>query len=83
MPKRTQRIRGVLTLNRVTLALAIACTLAPLAACARSPLRPDDERTPFDRYRKARNELPAPFTEDEFGRRTPNLRGRLLRPDDE
>jgi len=49
-----------------------------LAGCAKTALRPDDVRSPFDRYERARGQRAEPYLEDEFGRRTPNLRGRLL-----
>jgi len=59
-------------------ALAIGAIIA-LGACNRTVFRPDDDRTPFDRYNRSRAQQPAPFLEDEYGRRTPNLRGRLIR----
>jgi len=62
-----------------TLAMGL---LIAAAGCARNPLRPDDQRTPFDRYHQARNTQPEPFLEDEFGRRRPNLRARLLRDEE-
>jgi len=61
-------------------AIALAAVLASVG-CARTPLRPDDERTPFDRYHRARSTQPEPYVQDEFGRRRPNLRERLLRDD--
>lgn len=54
----------------------IACL--GITACKRTALRNDDERTQFSRYDRTRNADSAPFIEDEFGRRTPNLRARLL-----
>jgi hypothetical protein len=50
-----------------------------LAACQKPLLSPDDERSPYDRYDAIRAERAAPYVEDEFGRRKPNLRGRLLK----
>ena len=48
-----------------------------LIGCAK-PLFPQDEaRTQFDRYDRSRDEYSPMFTEDEFGRRVPNLQGRL------
>lgn len=49
-----------------------------VCACQKTALRPDDVRSPYDRYERARSERAEPYLEDEFGRRTPNLRGRLL-----
>ena len=46
--------------------------------CQKTALRAKDERSQFDRYDQARNQKAQPFLEDEFGRRTPNLRDRLL-----
>lgn len=71
------------SIARAGLLIAFGAACVVSIGCARSPLRPDDERTPFDRYRRARNELPKPFIEDEYGRRTPNLRERLLQADDQ
>ena len=48
------------------------------AGCQKTALRPDDVRSPYDRYERVRAERADPYLEDEFGRRTPNLRGRLL-----
>lgn len=62
----------------VALAL-LALGVAPaLGGCKRSALRADDERSQFTRYDRTRNADAAPFIEDEYGRRTPNLRARLL-----
>jgi hypothetical protein len=65
--------------SRVLLILSCVVVGASLSGCARSVFRPDDDRTPFDRYNRSRSQQPVPFLEDEYGRRTPNLRGRLLR----
>lgn len=64
---------------RAASAALIAMLLAPgLGGCKRSALRADDERSQFTRYDRTRNADASPFIEDEYGRRTPNLRGRLL-----
>ena len=49
-----------------------------MGGCQRTALRPDDRRSQYDRYDQARNQRAEPFLEDEFGRRTPNLAGRLI-----
>lgn len=49
--------------------------------CYRTALDPNGQRTQFDRYDQTRNNYVAPYLQDEFGRRTPNLRGRLLTRD--
>jgi len=64
-------------------ALGPACVIGALifvgmsAGCSRPLLSPKDERSQFDRYDRARNQYAQQFKEDEYGRRTPNLRGRL------
>jgi hypothetical protein len=59
--------------------LVLTAGLACLAAgCSKTALRPDDVRSPYDRYERVRAERAEPYLEDEFGRRTPNLRGRLM-----
>lgn len=54
-----------------------ALALSALSACTTPLFNPDDNRSQFDRYDAIRAEYAVPYTEDEFGRRTPNLRGRL------
>ncbi len=49
-----------------------------LGACQKTPLRKDDQRSQFDRYDATRNERAPAYVQDAFGRRQPNLRGRLL-----
>lgn len=53
-----------------------------LWGCQKTVLREDDVRSPYDRYERSRAERAEPYLEDEFGQRTPNLRGRLLQRDD-
>jgi len=61
----------------LTPALLVAATLAGLAGC-RQPLFSDRyARSQYDRYDRARNQFAPAYTEDEFGRQKPNLRGRL------
>jgi hypothetical protein len=50
---------------------------ALLPGCAKPLLSPTDERSPFDRYDAVRNRHAPQQLEDEYGRLTPNLRGRL------
>lgn len=61
------------------LLLAAACAAAALnaAACSKPLLDPRDERSPFDRYDAVRNQYAPQYTENAFGAREPNLRGRL------
>ena len=50
---------------------------AALPACNRALFRTQDERTQYDRYDASRGQYEPMYLEDEFGRRKPNLRGRL------
>ena len=52
--------------------------LIVLSGCQKTALRPDDRRSQFDRYDQSRSQRAQPYLEDEFGRRTPNLKDRLL-----
>jgi hypothetical protein len=63
--------------SAAVLALALVGLLIQ-SGCQKTVLRPDDVRSPYDRYERVRAERAEPYLEDEFGRRTPNLRGRLL-----
>lgn len=58
------------------LALALASVFG--AGCFKSALSTKDDRSQYDRYDHARNERAPTYVQDEFGRRQPNLRGRLL-----
>ena len=63
---------------RTAAGLAGVCVLALLAmGCSRPLLAPSEERTPFDRYDNVRGRYAPQFVENEYGRREPNLRGRL------
>lgn len=65
--------------QRVTvMGVVLMMTLALAGGCQKTALRPDDVRSPYDRYERSRAERAEPYLEDEYGRRTPNLRGRLL-----
>lgn len=55
------------------LALAIAGCQPPLFSQR-------DPRSPYDQYDVVRDSYELPYIEDEFGRKKPNLRGRLVRP---
>lgn len=60
------------------LAGAGALGLVWLSGCAKPLLSPDEPRTQFDRYDAARNQQAEQYQMDEWGRRRPNLRERLL-----
>lgn len=62
---------------RGTCAVALVAMVMIVGGC-REPLFPNDEpRTQFDRYDLSRGQFEPQFVEDEFGRREPNLKGRL------
>jgi hypothetical protein len=65
-------IRAALTIASLT-----GATLLLSPGCARPLLAPDEDRSPFDRYDALRNQQAPQTVEDAFGRRNPNLRGRL------
>ncbi|MDX2146649.1 MAG: hypothetical protein SFZ23_03925 [Planctomycetota bacterium] len=58
------------------LMVAVAAVGA-VPGCQKPLLRPDEERSQFDRYDMIRERRAPPFIEDEFGNRRPNIRGRL------
>ncbi|MFG0298426.1 MAG: hypothetical protein ACF8K1_02350 [Phycisphaerales bacterium JB047] len=67
---------------RVVLPVMLAAAFVCVAGCQKTALRPDDRRSQFDRYDQSRSQRAQPFLEDEFGRRTPNLKARLLVSDE-
>jgi len=48
-----------------------------LAGCQKPVLPSDQPRTQFDRFDRVRNQTTPQYVEDEFGRRRPNIGGRL------
>ncbi|MAY75070.1 MAG: hypothetical protein CMJ31_10210 [Phycisphaerae bacterium] len=52
-----------------------------LGGCRKALFTSDEDRSQFSRYDLVRGQAPPPYLRDEFGRRRPNLRGRLLRND--
>ena len=65
------------TTRRLAL-LALVFSGVSLAACQKPLLSPTDERSPYDRYDAVRNQGADQFVYDEYGRRRPNLKERLL-----
>ena len=62
---------------------ALLCGIALMAGlaasgCRQGPITENDERSPFDRYDLIRDEFALPYLQDEYGRKRPNLRGRLV-----
>lgn len=59
-------------------AAALACAAFFGVGCAKPLFSPEDERTQFDRFDVVRNQYASQNIEDEYGRKRPNLRARLL-----
>ena len=67
------RLRG-----RITVAtLGAAMAMATLAGCQKPLFPANKPRTQFDRFDEVRNQSAPQYVEDEFGRRRPNITGRL------
>ena len=60
---------------------ALGFLVLALTGCEKPLLSPTEERSPFDRYDTVRNQYAEQYVTDEFGRRRPNLRERLLPKD--
>ncbi len=58
--------------------LVCATAAIVLGGCQKTALRSEDTRSQYDQYDQARNQRAEPYFEDEFGKRNPNLRGRLI-----
>ena len=65
------------TPRALPLLLASALLALSAAACAPTLLSPNEKRTPFDAYDRARDRHAPQYVENEFGGRVPNLRARL------
>lgn len=59
----------------------VGAVVLAAAGCAKPLLSPTEPRTQYSRYDLVRGQFAPQYIEDEFGRRLPNLRGRLLLPD--
>ncbi len=55
----------------------IAAASVAAGACEKPLFAPDSARSQYERYDAIRGQNPPAYVEDEFGRRHPNLRGRL------
>lgn len=62
----------------ITAGLALAAAALVLNGCGKPLLAPNEERSQYDRFDAVRSQRAAPYLEDEYGRKRPNLRGRLL-----
>ncbi len=63
---------------RLPLALFALVAIASLSACEKPLLSPDEPRSQFDRYDSIRSQYAPQYVYDEWGKRKPNLRARLL-----
>lgn len=70
-----QRMRCVCV--RAALLASVVLT-GTMGGCAKTLLSPREPRSQYSRYDLVRNQYAPQYIEDEFGRRIPNLRGRLL-----
>lgn len=78
-PRRTRaRSRRLRALALAPLALG---ALVALSGCSDALLSPNEPRSQYSRYDLVRGRFAPQYVEDEFGRRKPNLRGRLVQPD--
>ncbi|MBY0313334.1 MAG: hypothetical protein K2W85_14795 [Phycisphaerales bacterium] len=60
------------------IAATVGCAMTMgLMGCAKPLLSPAEERSQFDRYDAMRAQHSPQYIENEYGRREPNLRGRL------
>ncbi len=71
------RVRGA-RMARVVVPVLLVGLGAGLSGCAKPLLSPREPRSQYSRYDLVRNQYAPQYLEDEFGRRIPNLRGRLL-----
>lgn len=69
------------TLVGLAAGVALAAAGLCLNGCAKPLLSPSEGRSPFDRYDVLRQQYAPQYIENEYGRRQPNLRGRLSNKD--
>ncbi|CAN5750400.1 hypothetical protein BH11PLA1_BH11PLA1_07790 [soil metagenome] len=69
---------GPAALAACVLGIAGVAVLVALGGCVKPLLAPDEDRSPYDRYDAVRQQQAPQYIEDAYGRRLPNLRGRLL-----
>lgn len=69
------------TLRCAMVGLCFAAGTTVLTGCVDPLLSPNEPRSQYSRYDLVRGRFAPQYVEDEFGRRKPNLRGRLLLPD--
>jgi len=69
--------RGASPSTRLTLAAVALLGCLAASGCQRALFPREADRTQYDRYDRIRQEYASQYRTDEFGRRKPNLRGRL------
>lgn len=67
--------------GRALTATALLAAALWIGGCGRPLISPLQDRTQYDEYDTVRHQKAPAYLEDEFGRRTPNLRGRLRSKD--
>lgn len=72
---RSQELPGVLCACVFT--VLIACLGVVLTGCRGPLLSPNEDRSQFDNYDRSRGTYEPQDVEDPFGRREPNIKGRL------
>lgn len=77
---KTSSIRSA-SLRRAAIGLCFATITTGLAGCVDPLLSPNEPRSQYSRYDLVRGRFAPQYVEDEFGRRKPNLRGRLILPE--
>ena len=75
MTHRRTNLKSCILLAELAFGIGIVCVVA--GGCSKPLLSPTDERSPFDRYDNVRGRYSPQYIENEYGRREPNLRGRL------
>ncbi len=75
MSNRLPAPRAALVFSLVGFASAM---VLGLVGCGKPLFSPKDQRTQYDRFDAVRGQYEPQDIEDEFGRKRPNLRGRLL-----
>jgi len=79
----TESLMGTLNarlLKRGTMAACLtiaAWAVVTMTGCTKPLLSPDEPRSQYDRYDQIRAQRSPSYLEDEYGRRRPNLYGRL------
>lgn len=79
--KSRSHIRAVRLVGAAAMTGMMVMLVGLSAGCQKPLLAPDEERSQYDRFDAVRNQRATPYLEDEFGRKRPNLRGRLLAKD--